>query len=175
MSNRYNIIGDATIIYVDHKDGRIREVWIDTIDLPLILKYTWNVSPGRNGKLYAKHHSGIYMHRYLMGSIEDGYVVDHKDHDGLNNRKSTNLVVVSNQHNVTRRAGASKNSKSGIRGVYWYEKYGKYKAGIKVSGVKKHLGYYEDKHEAGREVNKALIQFFGIEFAMRTPIKIDLL
>ena len=51
----------------------------------------------------------------------DGRVVDHINHNTLDNRKC-NLNVVSRYENQQNRLGSRKGSKSGIRGISWDNK-----------------------------------------------------
>lgn len=67
--------------------------------------------------------------------------IDHINHDKKDNRIK-NLRCVSNFDNH-RNMPRQKNNKSGVTGVFWYERYMKWTAYIKVSGHRKHLGYFE--------------------------------
>jgi len=64
-----------------------------------------------NGK---RKQSRITMHELIMGSK----LIDHIDHDGLNNRKY-NLRKSTKTQNATHRKGRNKNNKSGHRNVSW--------------------------------------------------------
>lgn len=95
------------------------------------------------GKLVA-----IYMHRQIVG-LEPGdkREVDHDDGDGLNNVR-TNLRVCThgqNQHN--RRV--SSNSKSGVKGVFFCPRYGRWRAQITYDGKQKALGSFDTLELAG--------------------------
>jgi hypothetical protein len=59
--------------------------------------------------------SGMLMHRAVKPCQPDE-VVDHINHDRLDNRRS-NLRALSRSVNCQNRAGAQKNSRSGYRGV----------------------------------------------------------
>ena len=85
-------------------------------------KHKWNAYPNVMGGFYAAcrifrngKNTTLYMHRLIMGEPK-GKQVDHWNHDTLDNRRS-NLRIVTNRQNNENRAGAYKNSKSGIRGV----------------------------------------------------------
>jgi hypothetical protein len=63
--------------------GEIKEILYDTIDHDLISNQTW-----RNDRGYARsNENDWYMHHYIMGKPPPGYVIDHIDHNGLNNTR----------------------------------------------------------------------------------------
>jgi hypothetical protein len=87
------------------------------------LGYTWHYYQG-NGYPYIVNtvvdngiRKRIYLHR-VVNNCPDDLVVDHINHDTLDNRKSNlrNVNISANQQN---RKGANKNSLSGIRNVNW--------------------------------------------------------
>lgn len=60
---------------------------VDDADLLELSAYSWHAVARRDGKgFYAKNTAGKRMHRLLMG-VSDSLVVDHRDGDGLNNRR----------------------------------------------------------------------------------------
>jgi len=73
----------------------------------------------------------------------DGHniVVDHIDNDKLNN-KLENLQLITNRENSSKDIDKSKTS-SKYTGVYWNKRAKKYKAGIRINGKIKHLGYFD--------------------------------
>lgn len=85
-----------------------------------VAQHKWYPSPNTMGGFYAFHRTKaaetIYMHRLVTGA-KKGEMVDHINHDTLDNRLS-NLRLVSNAENSQNRKGAyrSKNS-TGVRGV----------------------------------------------------------
>lgn len=54
---------------------------------------------------------------------------------------------------------------SGLRGVTWHEASGRWEAKLEVQGEELVLGYYEDKEEAGRMADRALLWFQQAEVA----------
>lgn len=75
-----------------------------------------------------------------------GEQIDHINHNRSDNRLcNLRKVTVSENHRNTSRAG---NNKSGVTGVYWFKRTGKWKVQIKVSGVQIHIGYFDNLDEA---------------------------
>lgn len=77
---------------------------VDAEDVPRLSEYAWTVSSHEN-YTYAKASPGgrvLLMHRFLTGAPE-GMVVDHVNHDTLDNRKA-NLRVCTQAENLRNRA-----------------------------------------------------------------------
>jgi len=82
----------------------------------------------------------------FLGHVPKGkeIVVDHIDHDKLNNNKD-NLQIITFRENCTRgRTGVSK-----FTGVSWHKGQGKWIAAIRHAGKKLHLGYFSCELKAG--------------------------
>ena len=81
------------------------------------------------------------------GYIEAGAHIDHKCH----NRACVNpehLRPVTSKQNGENRSGASRVSKTGVRGVRWVEKRGKWRAQVGHRGHNFHVGYFTDLLDA---------------------------
>ncbi len=81
--------------------------------------------------------------------LSNGYWPKQLDH--INRIKTDNRL--SNLREVTRQqnsinTGVPSNNTSGHKGVVWIKRRNKWEARIKVSGVQKHLGYFETLEEA---------------------------
>jgi len=146
---------------------------VDDADFEELNKHKWRAMWDGN-TWYARRHSPrdingkrhiIYMHRQIMGA-QSGQEVDHRDRDGLNNRRrgpDGNLRLCTrgqNNANAKKRAGCS----SQYKGVTWYKQADKWMAYIKTYGKQIHLGYFDDEIEAALAYNEAAIEHFG-EFA----------
>lgn len=136
---------------------------IDSIDFNLVKEYTWSASRCllRPEKYYAK--TIIYkkgytpeyksLHSMLTGNIAEGYEVDHKDLNGLNNCRD-NLRVVTHQQN-SRNISPKKNCKSGIPGVFFNKATSRWVAEIGVNYKNIALGSFRSKEEAANARWKA--------------------
>lgn len=102
---------------------------IDDADWPIVAQYKWKANKAR-GSFYAisrysidgvrKH---VLMHRLLLGVFDRNVLVDHKDNNSLNNRRS-NLRTCTHAENM-RNSKVRAHSKSGVKNVSY----------IKVNGV----------------------------------------
>lgn len=109
------------------------------------------------------HRTTISMHREILRITDPRIQVDHRDHNGLNNRRE-NLRVCSsaeNNRNQRKRSGCS----SRYKGVCWYRRDGLWKAYIRSDGRVVHLGYFSSEEDAARAYDAAARKAFG-EFAL---------
>jgi hypothetical protein len=104
----------------------------------------------------------ISMHRYLLDA-HAGQIVDHRDHDTLNNRRD-NIRVCSPSESIQNRRKQTNNT-SGFIGVSWHKASGKWTAEIHADGKRLHLGLFNDKLEAVLSRDEAAKRLHG-EFAV---------
>lgn len=126
-------------------------------------KYSWSAlwpSDGTPGHVKSqwtqngKHVNGPYMHTVIMGTP----LVDHRNRDGLDNRKDCNLREATKAQNLMNqgpRGGASQ-----YKGVAYHAKTGKWRARIKQQA----LGLHATEEAAARAYDAAAREQFG-EFA----------
>lgn len=105
-----------------------------------------------------------YMHRYIMKCPKE-LVVDHKNHDKLDNRK-VNLRVCEHVNNHWNRLSSDKFS-SPHKGVVWINSTGKWRASIKINGVNNIIGHFDAESDAGKAFDLKAIELRG-EFAYET-------
>lgn len=130
----------AEIVTQSIKFGE-NKIIIDLEDVDLVKEYNWAIRLDRKIKnkyaiAHGKKEKTILLHR-LITKAKDGLVVDHIDHDGLNNRKS-NLRVCTNAENlqnIKRQTGICK------------VKYG-WIAYITLNYKRTNLGTYKTKEKA---------------------------
>ncbi len=104
------------------------------------------------------------LSRFIMGA-KKGEIVDHINHDTLDNRKS-NLRICTPLQSARNRRGHS-DSKSGLIGVSRYK--GKTWRARIFCDKEIYLGYFKDKYEAAKAYNEAAVKYFG-EFACLNKI-----
>jgi hypothetical protein len=137
---------------------------VDTADYEKLDKHKWNA--GRCGeRFYANRRIGgkiLLMHRVIM-DCPKGMVVDHKDHNTMNNSRGNLRVCTpsqNSQNQLPHKTGSSK-----FKGVNWYGPRGKWRAYAWVGGKYAHLGYFTDETEAAHAYDKKAIELHK-EFAV---------
>jgi hypothetical protein len=169
MNNVYEIRGDITAISVSCK-GKEFKTLISTSDLEKVKAFPnkWFANFDRVLESYyvmgrlldgddGNQRKTVILHRYLFDN-PSGLVIDHINHDTLNNTRE-NLRAVTFAENQMNRKGARKDSKSGILGVSWDKKSRKWRSQIQINGIKKHLGFHEDINIAEKVVREERMKF----------------
>ena len=102
----------------------------------------------------------IYLHRHIMHSeYKDGIIIDHKDGNTLDNRKSNLRRCNRTENNRNRKI--SKVNTSGYKGVDFCKSNKKYQARIAVDNVRIHLGYFKTPEEAYAAYCEASNKYHG--------------
>ena len=137
---------------------------VDDKDFEELNKYKW-CAACRRGGWYAERgiyfengkHYNIKMHRQITG-IKTG-IVDHKNGNGLDNRKE-NLRLCDHSQNAKNHKKCKRNV-SGFTGVSWRKGMRIWQAIVYHNYNRIHLGYFLDKTEAARVVDKKAKELFG--------------
>lgn len=98
----------------------------------------------------------LLLHKVIFerfATLLPGQVIDHKDNNPLNNRRS-NLRIASHSQNMQNRK-RHKNNTSGYKGVTWHKGKGKWRAAITVNKRKVHLGYFVNLEDAAAAYHTA--------------------
>ena len=95
------------------------------------------------GKLFLVH---IVIWEMFNGKIPKGMVIDHIDHNRVNNRLN-NLRLVTQQTN-SKNLKMNKRNTSGCCGVTWSKKQGKWVAQMRCENVLHYLGAFDDWFDA---------------------------
>lgn len=167
--------------YIEHDDYVEIELWykgevwhehalIDKCDYDKVKQYRWHLEKVNENLYYVTSHiekKSIRLHKLILENAE---VVDHINHNGLDNRRC-NLRACSAKEN-SRNLRTSKNTYSGIRGVTYDKSWGKWIAYIS----NERIGAYDNLEDASNaRIEKALSdygEFANIEHYYDNTIKI---
>lgn len=132
-----------------------KEMIFDKEDLEIVSARPWFIDetgyPSARDKETGER---TRLHRMLLkGEIPEGKVVDHINRNKLDNRRS-NLRVCTQQTNV-RNASRSRTNKSGVTGVFYDTKTGRWRAQISRKGQSRHIGSFDDFEDAVRARKEA--------------------
>jgi hypothetical protein len=105
----------------------------------------------------------ISMHNLII-PIPKGYIADHINHNGLDNRKK-NLRVATQAQNARNARYPKKNCSSQYRGVWYNKRTKKWRATIVFGRKRRQIGYFADEKEAAKAYDEAAKKYFG-EFAI---------
>lgn len=150
-------------IIINSKKHGVHEVLLDDEDYDSISKYKWYVIKNKN-TFYAQRNEKktvIKMHRQIL-KIRNSYLVDHKDHNGLNNQKY-NLRECTTKQNNMNKLPYGKINISGVD-IRNNKNGNSYRVRIVVNGKRIYLGTYKTLDVALNIRNENAIKYHG-EFA----------
>jgi hypothetical protein len=150
--------------------GKERSAVIDAADVPLVQGKLWRATL-MSGKWYAVYSfaeqrdgrslsSRLYLHQAIIGK-EKGKHIDHKNDDGLDNRRKNirHCTIRQNQQNRHAACGLSR-----FKGVIKKKQPSTWGAHIRANGKMLWLGTFYSEEDAARAYDDAARLHFG-EFA----------
>lgn len=135
------------------------EAIVDDVDAARDSRRTVYAWTRINGK-YTK------LHRFILNA-DAAVIIDHRDGNGLNNRRS-NLRVATNAQNLQNQYNPRGSSR--FKGVSLHRASGKWRVNISANGKAYRFGLFEKELDAAKEYNRRAIELHG-EFARINPIE----
>jgi hypothetical protein len=170
MSNTCSIAGASATLsnvqldmrHITLTKGRVAIV--DDADYEVLSRKKWSCGGNGHGNIYAfrtDNKRTVFMHRVIIDA-KNGETVDHKNGNGLDNRRM-NLRTCTNSQNSMNRIPKRKRIYSSLKGIT-RDKTGRWKACIYVDKKRHHLGMYDKAEDAASAYDSAATKYFG-EFA----------
>ena len=175
--NNYIIDEENGIAKIELNRQKGENLWaiIDLEDLNRVLSipYTWFAKYDADiDSFYAatswycpelKRAKPVHLHQFIMNA--NGKVVDHENHNTLDDRKE-NLRVIADSNNSKNRKTRNSNNKSGYRNVSWSKGEKKWLVQLQINKKNTVLGKfeYEDLDKAGKFAKEMRAKYYG-EFA----------
>jgi hypothetical protein len=147
---------------------------VDDDDYEKLMQHKWQAQKDKN-TFYANRtirvngkRTALSMHREILGLKKgDGKLSDHRNRNGLDNRKENLRVVILSVNNHNRKK--NKNNTSGYRGVCWNKD--RWYVNIGIGGGKISVGYFDDLIIAAKAYDKAVTQYRGKDAILNFPRK----
>ncbi len=143
---------------------------VDPGDYERLRKYEWLAHKGGNC-FYTRGYvpvdkAGkkrlIYMHQMVI-EVPEGMVIDHINHDGMDNR-SANLRPATHAQNMRHRKKYLGAMYSKYKGVHWHKLQKRWYSRITFEKKNIHLGCFRDEIEAAKAYDNAARKYHA-EFA----------
>jgi len=134
---------------------------VDPEDYEELVKYKWHAKRS-DGRFYAERtvkQKNIKMHEVIIGTVE-GKVIDHINHNGLDNRKA-NLRFATVQQNTWNQRKSRGNYSSQYKGVAWSKSRKKWRTRITINGRVMFIGHFDDEKAAAMAYDVKAKELFG--------------
>ena len=144
---------------------------VDDEDYSRVSSVSWHAKWNRGAKRWEAEHSEVVtgvrpkrfrrvtMPHFILGKPPAHQVVDHRNHNQLDNRRVNIRFATFTQNACNRR---TQNRTTGFKGVE--AKSGRFRAAITIQGKRIYLGYYQIAIDAAYAYNAVAKAHFG-EFA----------
>ena len=126
-----------------------------------LAKYKWYAKRCER-RFYAERwykNRNVKMHQEIMGTVE-GKVIDHINHNGLDNRKA-NLRFVTAQQNTWNKRKQKGSYSSRYKGVHWVKCEKNWRAVITCNKKVIYLGRFDDEEAAAKAYDEKAKELFG--------------
>jgi hypothetical protein len=161
VGSHVELVGDVGLVALTRNQTAI----FDAADLPRVKGRYWQATKGKNTFYAAAQERSAdgrlkkaFLHRVLL-DVPDGFVVDHINGDGLDNRRQNLRIVTVAQNNLNSRV--RRDCVSGLKGALYDRRKDRYYSRIKADGRYVWLGYFSTAIEAAEAYAKASAKHHG--------------
>lgn len=140
---------------------------VDAADYDWLSQWNWSAHVDKGIRVYARRNTprvnggnqgAVHMHRAIVDAPK-GMVVDHINHNTLDNRRA-NLRLCTVAENSCNRLN-TKNSTSRFLGVSWNTRAKKWVAQLQTFRNNQYLGAFGNEEDAARAYDTAAVRVFG--------------
>ena len=163
--NKYDLSNDE--YGIGYTANTNEQFLFDKEDFDLIKNFCWSVSAYGYICCTRRHNTSVLLHRLVVNADNDK-LVDHKNHNTFDNRKSNLRIVDKSQNMMNRRI--AKNNTSGVTGITWRNDSNKWRVRIQVNNKSISIGSYDTIEDAIEARNKAEEKYFG-EYSYANSMK----
>jgi hypothetical protein len=142
---------------------------VDPADYKRLRRYEWSSRKGGRTFYALRYVDGkrrndvlISMHQGII-EVPEGMIIDHINHDGMDNR-GANLRAATRSQNTCHRRKRSGATQSKYKGIHWKKRNRKWEAMITFQKKKIYLGYFRSEIDAAKAYDRAARKYHG-EFA----------
>jgi hypothetical protein len=145
------------VAFIDDEHAELAELKWYALWSPKTRSYYANRHvPGPDGKQNNQSVHRAVMELHLGRQLLRTEMIDHQNHDTLDNRLE-NLRLATNAENQRNRRKQITNT-SGFKGVSWFRSNGDWRACIRINNKTRHLGGFDDIHQAAFAYDLAALE-----------------
>lgn len=148
---------------------------IDNCDYEKLNQYKWFAVNLAANYWYAvrkigkwPHQKTVFMHRFIL-SVPNGFETDHKNHNGLDNRRKNLRICTIAQNSYNRKRYQKGSSK--FKNVSLHKRTKKWQSRIYYKGKRIQLNWSDSEIKAAKAYDKTAQRLFGKFACLNFPFK----